>query len=164
MPSVKTARGFTLLELIIVLLISVLGFAVIGSNISSGNQSTKLQAAARDIGSALRYAHGQALLTRKTVSVSINLGDNSYHISNRDKTYQLDEHIDVSLTVAEEEFAEGQEGGIRFFADGSSTGGRIKLEWGKQLRQIDVNWITGEVTLSAIAPLPALLKPNHAQA
>ena len=143
----NTQQGFTLLELIIVLLISVLGFAVVGSNISSGNQSTRLQAAARDIASALRYAHGQALMSRQPVSVVVNLDNNSYQISNRDKNYDLDEKIDISVTVAEEEFTDGQEASIRFFGDGSSTGGRITLEWGKQLRRIDVNWITGAVSI-----------------
>jgi len=152
LPSAKASQGFTLIELIIVLLISVLGFAVVGSNISSGNQSTRLQAAARDLASALRYAHGQALLSRKPVSVDVDLGDNSYRLSNRDKIYQLDEQIELSLVVAEEEFAEGKQGSIRFFSDGSSTGGRITLEWGNQLRRVDVNWITGEV---AIADAPA---------
>lgn len=144
----KSERGFTLLELIIVLMISVLGFAVVGSNISSGNQSTRLQAAARDVASALRYAHGQALMTRQPVSVDVNLDDNSYRISNRDRRYQLDRNIEISVTVAEEEFSAGQEAGIRFFGDGSSTGGRITLEWGKQLRRIDVNWITGAVSIA----------------
>ncbi|MDD1621496.1 MAG: GspH/FimT family pseudopilin [Methylococcaceae bacterium] len=141
--------------MIIVLLISVLGFAAISSNMS-GNESTKIQAAARDIASALRYAHGQALMSRQPVSIAINLDDNSYRVSNRDKVFELPTEIDVSLTVAEEEL-EGGEGSIRFFGDGSSTGGRITLEWGKQRRQIDVNWITGEVTISAY--MPAL--PNH---
>lgn len=145
--AVNSARGFTLLELIIVLLISVLGFAVVGSNISSGNQSTRIQAAARDIASALRYAHGQALMSRQPVSVTVNLGDNSYAIGNRGKVYRLDSEIGISVTVAEEEFSEGQQAGIRFFGDGSSTGGRITLELGKQLRRIDVNWITGAVAI-----------------
>ncbi len=145
--AVKSARGFTLLELIIVLLISVLGFAVVGSNISSGNQSTRIQAAARDIASALRYAHGQALMSREPVSVTVNLDDNSYAIGNHGKVYRLDSEIGISVTVAEEEFTEGQQAGIRFFGDGSSTGGRITLELGKQLRRIDVNWITGAVAI-----------------
>lgn len=144
----KAQQGFTLLELIIVLVVSVLGFAAVGSNISSGNQSTRLQAAARDIASALRYAHGQALVTRQPVSVAVNLDENSYLISNRDKVYQIDEKIEISVVVAEEEMNEGKEASIRFFADGSSTGGRITLEWGKQLRRVDVNWITGAVTIS----------------
>ena len=146
--SIKTQQGFTLLELIIVLVVSVLGFAVVGSNISSGNQSTRLQAAARDMASALRYAHGQALVTRQPVSVSINLDENSYRISNKDKIYLLDEQIEITVVVAEEEMQEGKEASIRFFADGSATGGRITLEWGQQLRRIDVNWITGAVAIS----------------
>jgi general secretion pathway protein H len=143
--------GFTLIELIIVLLISVLAFAVIGSNIGSGNRSTKLQAVARDMASALRYAHGQALMTQKPVSVAINLQDNSYSISNRSKTYPFAEEIDVSVVIAEDEFSEGEQGNIRFFGDGSSTGGRITLEWGTELRRIDVNWITGKVSISDAA-------------
>lgn len=148
LPRVNASRGFTLLELVIVLLISVLGFAVLGSNIGSGNRGAKLQAVARDIASALRYAHGEALLTQKPVSVAIDLQNNSYRISNRDKVYDFAEDIDVSLVVAEEEFSDDEQGQIRFFGDGSSTGGRITLEWGNQLRRIDVNWITGAVGIS----------------
>jgi general secretion pathway protein H len=144
----KHLKGFTLLELLIVLVISVLGLTVVGTNISSGNPGTRLKAAARDVASALRYAHGQALVSRKPVSVSINLADNSYRVSNQHQRYRLADEIEISLTVAEEEFRDDQEGSIRFFGDGSSTGGRITLEWGNLLRRIDVNWITGAVTIS----------------
>lgn len=77
--------------------------------------------------------------------------NNSYQISNRDKVYTFAEEVDVSLVIAEEEFGADQTGSIRFFGDGSSTGGRITLEWGNQLRRIDVNWITGEVRISDAA-------------
>lgn len=136
-----------MLELIIVLVISVLGFATVALNLNSGQSSTRLEAVARDIASALRYAHGQALLTHKPVSVMLDLNDNHYRISNRERDYAFDEAIKVSVTVAEDEFAEGEAGTIKFFGDGSSTGGRIVLEWDKQLRRIDVNWITGKVTI-----------------
>ena len=141
------AKGFTLIELIILLLIAVLGFAVVGIQIGSGNQSAKLQAASRELASALLFAHSQALLNRKPVSVDINLGDNSYKISNRDKIYYFDSAIDLSVEVAEEEFSEQQTAGIRFFGDGSSTGGRVTLEWGQQSHRVDVNWITGETVI-----------------
>lgn len=158
MPIAANAeRGFTLLELIIVLLVSVLGFAVIGSNISSGNPSTKLKAAARDLASAMRYAHGQALVGRREVSVIFNLEENSYRISNQSKIYALDKAIKVSLTVAEEELSQDREGSIRFFADGSSTGGQITLELGKLARRVDVNWITGGVAISANFQWPIIL-------
>jgi general secretion pathway protein H len=143
----KSLQGFTLLELIIVLVISVLGFAAVAVNISSGNASTHLETVARDLASALRYAHGQALLTHKPVSVIVDLEQNQYRISDRERAYDFDGHIEVSLTVAEETFGDGKAGAIQFFPDGSSTGGRVTLEWGKQLRRIDVNWITGAVSI-----------------
>lgn len=148
MIAASAARGFTLLEMIIVLVISVLGFAVVGSNINTGNEATRLQAVARDLASALRYAQSQSLMIRQPVSVTIDLRDNSYRISNRNKIFRFEEEIDVSLTVAEEEFKPDEFGSIKFFGDGSSTGGRVVLEWGKQLRRIDVNWITGQVRIS----------------
>ena len=147
----KSEQGFTLIELIIVLLISVLALAAISGKIFSGDQTTKLQAAARDIASALRYAHGQALINGEPVSVLINLDDNSYRISDNPKNFRLAAEIEISLVIAEDQFNDGGEGGISFFSDGSSTGGRITLEWGQQLRRIDVNWITGEVAISDTA-------------
>jgi general secretion pathway protein H len=150
MINIKLVQGFTLVEMIIVLVISVLGFAVLGGNISSGNQTTKIQTVANDIASALHYAQGEALLTHIPVSVAINLDENTYRISNVQKVYKINPEIEVSLVVASDEVV-GGEGQIRFFEDGSSTGGRITLEWGNQLRRLDVNWITGEVTIKDVA-------------
>ena len=147
----RSCAGFTLIELIVVLMVAVLAFAALGGSIGTGNKSTQLQALARDLASALRYAHGEALATQQQTGVAIDLRNNSYRISNRDKVYTFAEEVDVSLVVAEEEFGADQIGNIRFFGDGSSTGGRITLEWGNQLRRIDVNWITGEVRISDAA-------------
>lgn len=149
----SSAQGFTLLEMIIVLVISVLGFAVVGSNIRSGNETTRLQGVARDLASALRFAQSQSLMTRQPTSVTVDLRDNSYIINSnsRRKVFRFDEQIEVSLTVAEEEFKEDEYGSIKFFGDGSSTGGRVTLTWGPQLKRIDVNWITGQVTIADAA-------------
>jgi general secretion pathway protein H len=141
-------RGFTLIELTIVLLIIVLGFSVIGSNISSGNQSTQLKAVARDLASALRYARGQALITHQEVSVAINLAENSYEVSNRDKIHYFSDEIDLTLVIAQDEFEDDETGHIRFYADGSSSGGRVTLEWGNLTYLVDVNWLSGKIDIS----------------
>ena len=139
-------KGFTLLELVIVLFITVLGFSVIGFNLSSGNEATKVKAAARDIASALRYARGQALISHQETTVTIDLADNTYTVSNRDKVYSFPEAIDVTLVTAQSELNEGL-ASVRFFPDGSSTGGRITLEWGNVGWRIDINWLTGQIEL-----------------
>ncbi len=139
-------KGFTLIELAVVLLIMVLGMGVVGISISSGNQSSQMKATIRDLGSALRYARGQALISGKEVSVDVNLANNSYRVSNRRKTYHFSNEIDVTLEIAQDEFKEGEIAQIRFYADGSSSGGRITLEWEALIYHIDVNWLSGQVS------------------
>jgi general secretion pathway protein H len=145
-PGSFRLRGFTLLELIVVLFIVVLGFSVVGINLSSGNDSTELKVAARDIVSALRYARGQALIYHQETTVTLDLAENTYTVSGQDKVYPISKAIDVTVVTAQSELTEGS-ASIRFFADGSSTGGRINLELGKAAWQIDINWLTGQIEL-----------------
>ena len=146
MNNPRLSKGFTLLELIVVLFIVVLGFSVVGINLSSGNDATGLKVAARDIVSALRYARGQALISHQEMTVTLDLAENTYTVSGRDKLYSIPKAIDITVVTAQTEVTEGQ-GSIRFFADGSSTGGRITLELGKAGWQIDINWLTGQIEL-----------------
>lgn len=140
-------KGFTLLELIVVLFIVVLGFSVVGINLSSGNDATQLKAAARDMVSALRHARGQALMTRGETTLTLDLDDNSYTVSGRDTVYPIPRSINVTLVTAQSELTGEGSGSIRFFADGSSTGGRVMLERGKAAWQININWLTGQIEL-----------------
>ena len=139
-------KGFTLLELIVVLFIVVLGFSAIGINLSSGNDATGLKVAARDIVSALRFARGQALISHHETTVTLDLAENTYTVSDRDKVYPIPKSIDVTVVTAQSELTEGS-ASIRFFADGSSTGGRITLERDQAAWQIDINWLTGQIEL-----------------
>lgn len=143
----KAQRGFTLLELTVVLFVVVLGFSVIGLNLSSGSDSTEIKAAARDIVSALRYARGQALMFRQETTLALDLNDNSYTVSGKDKLYQIPEGIEVTVVTAQTELSGNGSANIRFFADGSSTGGRITLERGQAAWKIDINWLTGQIEL-----------------
>jgi general secretion pathway protein H len=140
-------KGFTLLELIIVLFIVVLGVSVVGINLSSGDNSTEIKAAARDIVSALRYARGQALISHQETTLALNLAENTYTVSGRDKVYNIPKTIDITVVTAQSELTGNGLGNIRFFADGSSTGGRITLERGNTAWQIDINWLTGQIEL-----------------
>jgi general secretion pathway protein H len=148
MPAHRQQQGFTLIELIVVLVIVVLGFAVIGINFSSGRDSTEIKAAARDIVSALRYARGRALMDHEETTVNFDLENNSYTVSHRDKIYDIPEKIDLSLVTAQDELSGQGQGNIRFYADGSSTGGRVTLGLEKAKLEIDINWLTGQIELN----------------
>ncbi|MGZ5013398.1 MAG: GspH/FimT family protein [Methylobacter sp.] len=143
----QRCKGFTLLELVVVLFVVVLGFSVIGLNLSSGSDTTEIKAAARDIVSALRYARGQALMTHQETTVALDLASNSYTVSGRDKLYQIPEGVDVTVVTAQTELTGKGAANIRFFPDGSSTGGRVTLERGQTKWKIDINWLTGQIEL-----------------
>jgi general secretion pathway protein H len=140
-------KGFTLLELMVVLFIMVLGFSIIGINLSSGNNATEHQRAARDIVSALRYARGMALMTHKENTVTFNLNENSYTVAGRAKVYAIPETIKVTIVTAKSQMTSKNQGSIRFFGDGSSTGGRVSLKRSESVWQIDINWLTGQIEL-----------------
>ena len=145
----SSSKGFTLLELMLVMFIVILGFAAIGLNISSGNDATKLQSAARDMVSALRFAKGQALISHKETTVALDLNENNYTVSGRDKVFTIPDTIALTVVTAQEELTGKGLASIRFFPDGSSSGGRIKLERNSAIWQIDINWLTGQVELES---------------
>jgi general secretion pathway protein H len=139
------SKGFTLLELLIVLVIIVLGFSVVALNLSSGSGTLEHKAAVRDVVSALRYARGQALMTHQEMTVSFDLADNTYQVKGRNEEYRIPESIAVTVVTAQSELTGEGQGNIRFFADGSSTGGRVVLDRGEVSKQIDINWLTGQL-------------------
>ena len=143
----KINQGFTLIELLLVMVVVIMGFAVIGVNISSGTDATAHQSAARDLVSALRYAKGEALISRQEMTVALDLNDNTYTVSRRDKVFSIPKDIDLTVVTAQEELSGDGTASIRFYPDGSSTGGRIKLERKGTNWQIDINWLTGQIEL-----------------
>ena len=139
--------GFTLLELIVVLAIVALGYAAVAVNFSSGNDAMALKAAARDLTSGLRYVRSQAMLSHENATLDFNLSNNSYSLTGQDKIYTLPENIDVTINTAKDELHDGV-AQLRFFPDGSSIGGRITLEKKSHVQEININWLTGHVTLA----------------
>ena len=147
MTARTAAGGFTLIELITVLLVAVLATTAVGSRFFSGNPSQILRSTAQNMVSALRSAQTEAIARQQPVSVIFDTDSKVYAVSDSNQVYSLNEAIAISLVVAEDEFTSGKQGKIVFFADGSSTGGRIKLELNRLIQQIDINWITGHIKM-----------------
>ncbi len=143
----RSNAGFTLLELIVVLAIVALGYSAVAVNFSSGNDAMALKAAARDLTSGLRYVRSQAMLSHETATLDFNLSNNSYSLTGQKKIYMLPENIDVTINTAKEELHDGV-AKLRFFPDGSSIGGRVTLEKKSHVQEININWLTGHVTLT----------------
>lgn len=143
--SQRIASGFTLIELIVVLVIMVIAAGLVGPNFLRGISSLQLKSATRDIASALRYSRAHAIFTADEAEFHLDVEKNVYRVSGKTKEFELPDAIRLKLIAAESEISSDEEGTIRFFPDGSSTGGRVTLEIDERKRQVDVNWLTGQV-------------------
>lgn len=145
--SSRAIRGFTLMEMMLVLALATALVTLVVPNLGPLITRAQLYSAARDIASALRYVRGQALVQGRSTEFELAVRDHWYRISGRKKSYPLPAAIELGLYTAETETVDEGTGRIRFFPDGSSTGGRVVLQANAIKRQITVNWLTGEVLL-----------------
>ena len=59
----------------------------------------------------------------------------------------MPKNVEVKLFTAQSELTDANTGSIRFFPDGGSTGGRITVMANERKYAVDVNWLTGQVTI-----------------
>lgn len=139
--------GFTLLEMLIVLVISSIVMATLIPNFGPAIARAQLYSATRDVASALRHARGQAMLKGQDALFELNTEQHVYRVTGRSKIYKLPSEVQLGLYTTSTETLDEGTGRIRFFPDGSATGGRVTLIANKQTRVVDVNWLTGEVRM-----------------
>ncbi|MES9942451.1 MAG: GspH/FimT family pseudopilin [Candidatus Thiodiazotropha sp. 6PLUC2] len=139
--------GFTLLELIIVLVIAGALVALVPPVISRVLPGVKLKGASQEMASAMRFLRGWSVAQGKQGLFVLDLEQKHYTISPRERIYELPQGADLKIVGASDEGEGDQQGGIRFFPDGSSSGGRVTLSAAGKAHQIDVDWLTGRVSL-----------------
>ncbi len=142
----RQARGFTLVEIVVVIALIGLIFAVISVSIGAGLDGAKVRAASRDLAAALRYTRTQAIVKRESQALILDVDARSYTAPGK-PAVQLPKQMSMKMLTAASEQVDKGIGRIRFFADGSSTGGHIDLLREKAVWGIDIAWLTGEVTL-----------------
>ena len=141
------SAGFTLIELIVVLVIAAGILAVAPPLISRAMPGVELSSTARELASALRFARNRAVARRSEAVLTIDVEQKHYTLSGRSKARRIPDHIELSLTTAQAAGEADEAGSFRFFPSGGSTGGRILLASGGRNYQIDVDWLTGRVRI-----------------
>ncbi len=139
------SSGFTIIELIVVLIIVLLGMTVVGANFSKVSPALQLKTVGGEVISALRLARTQAVSTQQAVSVRFNLYENTYQVQGQ-QTLKLPEDLTLSLVILRKNYAGNEIASIIFYQDGSSSGAQVLLELANHKKQIDVNWLTGKIT------------------
>ena len=65
------------------------------------------------------------------------------------KRLKLDPDVEMELTTAQSEVLDPFRGRIRFFPDGTSTGGGIIFVSGSRKYHVLVDWLTGQVEVKS---------------
>jgi|GEM_PF-1446942 len=140
-------RGFTLVELLIVLTLSLVMAAVLAYSVRPRSISFTQQV--DRIAMDLRILRSSAIRDRMEQEVEIDVSNNLFIFP--DHAVSLDEGVGVSITGSENRLIGPGRIGLVFFPDGSSTGAVIRLNLGEEQRAIVVNWISGRVTLNVVS-------------
>lgn len=144
------ARGFTLMELLVVLVIAGLAVSLVGPGFQRLLPGIGLESEARTLAAMLRHARSQAILSGVPVSISEDAESGGLRLSYRDAPYIPPKGLDVKLEGGPTSGDVGSGAAqILFFPPGDSSGGSLtlKMEEGKS-RVIVVDWLSGRVERS----------------
>jgi general secretion pathway protein H len=139
--------GFTLIEVVLVLVIGAIAYTLILTLPARGASSADLKAAARTLASGLRQAQTMAMATRRDSALTVDVESREFTVSGVPEIRQLPKTLEIKLFTAQAEVTSERRGAIRFYPDGSSTGGRITVATGERKYLVDVDWLTGRVSI-----------------
>ena len=140
-------RGFTLLEVIVVLVLAGIMYALLLAVPMRGASGADLKSAARTLASGLRQAQTTAMSTRRDAVLTVDVEAREFLMPGEEQPRKLPDGLDLKLYTAQSEVSNARKGAIRFYPDGSSTGGRITVSAGERKYLVDVDWLTGRVSI-----------------
>jgi general secretion pathway protein H len=158
MPALPTSRskiaprrgrrsGFTLIEVIVVLGVMALITAIAVPRLTGAQAKTDLQAAARELAAALRSTRNLAMTSGRAEIFSVDTASGAFRPGASRMPSRVPSGIRLLLVTTTDDQVNATTGGIRFFADGSSTGGGVRLSNGKAGNDVLVDWLTGSVSI-----------------
>lgn len=149
MKPARRLRGFTLLELMVALAIAAVLLGVVPLAAHKAYESIEYRATVRELLTALRSARQHAAEQGRPVRFVLDLHKREFGEEGRvPDTFPA--RFDLRATLARSETQREGVGAIRFFPDGSSTGGSVTLvrPSGQGVR-LRVDWLLGRITQEA---------------
>lgn len=143
--------GFTLVEVLVVLTLLVTLSAILAP-VLLPSPARVLRTAASDVATGLRETRRLARAEQQRRRFTIDTGQRRFHIEGRSQGRQLPDDVTIALTTARSLLVDDARGGIDFFPDGSSTGGRVALSAEGHRLHVDVDWLTGRIRVAEVGP------------
>jgi general secretion pathway protein H len=136
--------GFTLVELLVVVMILAVVATMSLPLISNSSDGLRLQTATGELAAALRATRATAIVRNAETTLVIDVDRRTFRSAVvSERSFAKD--IDARMTFASIAQVGRSDGGFRFFPDGSSTGGDVTLSLHGKEARICVDWVTGFV-------------------
>lgn len=145
-PSRLHEGGFSLIELMVVMMLVTLLFAIVGVSVSRSVEGAEIRNAAREITAGMRHTRGQAIIKRQQQIFQVDADNRTWQAAGREPV-ELPEGLSITINSARSEMTGENAFGIRFYPDGASTGGSVELLAQERQWVINVSWLTGEISI-----------------
>ncbi|MDY0250842.1 MAG: prepilin-type N-terminal cleavage/methylation domain-containing protein [Pseudomonas sp.] len=143
--AIRGAAGFTLIEMLVVLTIVALALAIVVPAVSK-SMVTSVHDVARDVQISLRQVRAKAVSEQQSALFWVDTEQREY-LNHKNKTKSFPENISMHVNVTSTE-VRGRKAGVQFFPDGSSTGGRLTLSEAETIVRVEIDWLTGRVSVT----------------
>ena len=141
----RHASGFTLIEMLAVIVLIAIAVSVAAVSLH-GRSRGQLVAAAQTVAAGLRDTRTRAMATGKPQWFTLDLRAHTFTVPGRSPR-GLPPQATVHATSPASDAGPGV-ARIGYFPDGSSSGGHVTLTKARRASRVDVDWLTGAVTVS----------------
>jgi general secretion pathway protein H len=145
-PSSAPTSGFSLVELLVVLGILAAVMIVALPAIFTGLPGVRLRSTADELAATLRGLHELAIRRQITTEFLLDPGERLYRTSNASNPHKLPPVVTGIAFTTANILPDDPSARIRFYADGTTSGGSIRLEHEELSAWVTVEWLTGRVT------------------
>ncbi|MEG3158463.1 type II secretion system protein XpsH [Lysobacter zhanggongensis] len=143
----RRMRGVSLLEMLLVVGLIAAASLLAAAAFTGGFAGAQLRSSAKEIAAQLRYTRTRAIATGQSQRFVIDPAARTWQAPDG-RQGVIPDALEVRFTGARQAQPTRGEGAVMFFGDGAATGGRIQLRRDSAAWNIDVAWLTGEVTLA----------------
>lgn len=143
-------RGFTLLELLVVLAVLGLALAVTAPRFAAGLPAVATRSAAQQLAAGLQLARNTAVTANRRVEVVLRTAPPMLVVDGARR--ELPATVELALGTEDADGRPAAERVLRFFPDGSASGASLTVARERHRYRVELDWLTGAVRVASLGP------------